>query len=287
MSYLVAAAVLVTSCTPESRQEVGTSPTTSVVEESETQEEKETPEAPVAYFSANPTSGRGPLTVKFTDESSGNISSWHWDFGDDNISSKSNPSHTYTTLGLYSVELTVTGPGGSAKEIRNDYISVEEEEAPSDETVMNIISTAFEDGETIPIRYSCDDENISPALSWSGIPEGTQSFALILDDPDAPGGTFIHWVIFNIPGDTFELEEALSSNPELSNGIVQGRNDFGTIGYVGPCPPSGKTHRYFFILYALDQAIDLSAGVSKVQLREAMQGHIIAEAQLMCIYQSN
>ena len=161
----------------------------------------------------------------------------------------------------------------------------EVEEAPSEEIEMEITSTAFQAGETIPTRYSCDGQDISPALSWSGVPEGTQSFALILDDPDAPGGTFTHWVIFNIPAETLELEEARPTSPQLPNGALQGRNSFGAIGYGGPCPPQGTLHHYHFVIYALDETLDLTAGASKAQVLNAMQGHILAQAEIIGTYQ--
>ena len=161
----------------------------------------------------------------------------------------------------------------------------EEEEEPPEEIVMEIISTAFQDGETIPIRHTCSGQDISPALSWSGVPEGTVSFVLIVDDPDAPGGTFTHWVIFNIPANTLELEEAMPTSSQLPSGALQGRNDFGRTGYDGPCPPPGTPHHYHFTLYALDVTLDLNPGASKTTVLNAMQGHILAQAELIGIYQ--
>lgn len=135
----------------------------------------------------------------------------------------------------------------------------------------------------IPRRYACDGEDISPPLAWTGIPEGTKTIALIGDDPDAPIGTWVHWVLFNLPADVKELAEAVPPDKELSSGAKQGKNDFRRIGYGGPCPPGG-THRYFFKLYALDSVLDLAAGVSKADLLKAMQGHVLAEGQLMGKY---
>ena len=160
-----------------------------------------------------------------------------------------------------------------------------EEEAPPEVIVMAITSTAFQEGESIPVQYSCDGLDISPALSWSGVPEGTLSFAIILDDPDAPGGTWNHWVIFNIPADTRELGEAVPTTSQLDSGALQGRNSFARIGYGGPCPPSGSEHRYYFTIYALDITLDLSAGASKTQVLNAMQDHILAQAVVMGTYQ--
>lgn len=156
---------------------------------------------------------------------------------------------------------------------------------PPGEVEMEITSTAFCDGETIPTQHTCSGQDISPALSWSGVPEGTQSLALIVDDADAPGGTFTHWVIFNIPGDTLGLEEAIPATSQLSSGALQGRNDFGTVGYRGPCPPTGSPHHYHFVVYALDITLDLSAGASKAQVESAMQGHLLDQAELVGIYQ--
>lgn len=150
---------------------------------------------------------------------------------------------------------------------------------------MVITSTAFEDGGTIPAAYSCDGQDKSPELNWTGVPEGTQSFVLILDDPDAPGGTFTHWVIFNIPAGATGLEENTAKIGELPDGTLQGKNSFGTIGYGGPCPPSGSLHRYYFTLYALDITLDLASGATKAQVLAAMEGHVLAEAVIMGNYQ--
>ena len=132
----------------------------------------------------------------------------------------------------------------------------------------------------IPAKYTCDGANISPPLKWESVPEGTQSIALICDDPDAPMGTFVHWVIYNIPATKSDLAEALPSGPKLGDGSLQGTNGAGRLGYTGPCPPSG-THRYFFKLYALDKVLDLDSGASKDQLLKAMQGHMLAQGELM------
>jgi Raf kinase inhibitor-like YbhB/YbcL family protein len=148
---------------------------------------------------------------------------------------------------------------------------------------LEITSSAFADGEMIPNRYTCDGPDVSPDLAWSGVPETAQSLALICDDPDAPGGTWVHWVLFNIPADTDGLSSGIPPDATLESGARHGTNDFRRLGYGGPCPPGG-THRYFFKLYALDSAIDLESGVDKAQLLEAMEGHILAEAQLMGKY---
>ena len=149
---------------------------------------------------------------------------------------------------------------------------------------IQVLSTAFEEGGMIPPQYTCDGQDISPPLSWQSIPEGTRSIALIADDPDAPMGTFVHWVLYDLPADVRELQENVPDAKTLSNGAKQGANGFGRIGYGGPCPPSG-THRYFFKIYALDTATNLLPGQKKAQLLRAMEGHILAQGQIMGKYQ--
>jgi hypothetical protein len=144
-------------------------------------------------------------------------------------------------------------------------------------------SAAFSEGGWIPEKYTCDGDNVSPPLEWSGIPAGTATLALICDDPDAPMGTWVHWVVFNIPPETDGLPENVPPERELRQGGLQGINDFRKIGYGGPCPPGG-THRYFFKLYALDCRLDLPAGITKSQLMAAMEGHILDQAVLMGRY---
>jgi hypothetical protein len=153
------------------------------------------------------------------------------------------------------------------------------------EMELIITSPAFQEGEEMATQYTCDGEDISPELSWVEPPSGTQSFALIMDDPDAPVGVFTHWVIFNIPATSRGLPGAVPSQPQLPDGTLQGKNDFGRTGYGGPCPPSGKPHRYQFTIYALDRVIDLKAGAAKRQLLESMQGHILAQGRLTGTYQ--
>lgn len=146
---------------------------------------------------------------------------------------------------------------------------------------LEIKSSAFENEDFIPPKYTCKGEDVSPPLNWSGAPEGTKAFALICDDPDAPFMTWVHWVIYDIPAEESGLNEAVSEEKILPNGAIQGINDFRKIGYGGPCPPSGGPHRYYFKLYALDAKLDLKPGASKKALLEAMEGHILQEAQLM------
>jgi len=144
-------------------------------------------------------------------------------------------------------------------------------------------STAFKEGEFIPKKYTCDGENVSPPLEWNGIPAATKSIALICDDPDAPMGTWVHWVVFNIPASANKLNEKISSHKVLEDGTAQGNNDFRKIGYGGPCPPGG-IHRYFFKIYALDKRVELAPGAIKKELIKEMEGHILAEGKLMGKY---
>jgi hypothetical protein len=149
---------------------------------------------------------------------------------------------------------------------------------------IKITSPAFKQNELIPEKYTYDGPDISPPLAWGTLPAGTKSLALICDDPDAPRRTWVHWVIFNLPAEISELPEFVPPVGELKNKARQGRNDFGQIGYGGPCPPRG-THRYFFKIYALDQVLSLDPGVTKAQLAKAMEDHILAQGQLVGKYQ--
>ena len=151
-------------------------------------------------------------------------------------------------------------------------------------TKLQIKSSAFQMGGMIPSKYTCDGEDISPPLSWDGVSEGTKSLALISDDPDAPMGTWVHWVLYDLSPSTRELPENFPKDKTLSNGSKQGITDFKKIGYGGPCPPSG-VHRYFFKLYALDTKSNLDPGATKKQVEDAMKGHILAQAELMGKYQ--
>lgn len=148
---------------------------------------------------------------------------------------------------------------------------------------IRVKSTAFEEGGMIPKKYTCDGADVSPPLAWDQVPEGTKGIALISDDPDAPMGTWVHWVLYALPGDVRELPEALPPQEMLPNGARQGTNDFRRIGYGGPCPPGG-THRYYFKVYALDSALALEPGLTKAKLLKAMEGHVLAEGQLMGKY---
>ena len=149
---------------------------------------------------------------------------------------------------------------------------------------FQVQSSAFKAGSEIPQKFTCQGSDISPALSWSGAPAGTKSFALIADDPDAPAGTWVHWVLYDLPASTTQLAENVPKTEKGPGGGTQGMNDFKKSGYGGPCPPPGNAHRYFFKLYALDTSLNLKPGASKADLEKAMKGHILAQAELMGTY---
>lgn len=138
---------------------------------------------------------------------------------------------------------------------------------------------AFHQGERMPVQYTCQGSDISPELIWGDIPAGTKSLALICDDPDAPMGTWVHWIIYNIPSTYKGLKQNISQNAELPDGMLQGRNDFNRIGYGGPAPPPGKNHRYFFRLYALDAILPVGADITKDTLINVMRDHILDKAE--------
>jgi Raf kinase inhibitor-like YbhB/YbcL family protein len=168
--------------------------------------------------------------------------------------------------------------GCNRREKPNDYILER-----AQKMTIKVTSSAFGEGGMIPSKYTTDGQDVSPALKWDGIPDGTQSIALISDDPDAPVKTWVHWVMWNIPADKVELEENIPQDEKLPDGSVQGITDFGTHGYGGPAPPSG-THRYYFKIYALDNKLDLKRSAKKADMLKAMERHIIAQGQLMGKY---
>lgn len=155
----------------------------------------------------------------------------------------------------------------------------EETSVPS----LQLSSPAFAGGDLIPPRYAKGNENLSPPLEWGQPPEGTQSFALICDDPDAPGGTWVHWVIYNIPAEARSLPEGVPRDGTLADGSRQGKNSWGHLGYDGPAPPGG-THRYYFKLYAVDTVLDLEPGATKKEMMEAVEGHLLARGEFMGTY---
>jgi Raf kinase inhibitor-like YbhB/YbcL family protein len=154
---------------------------------------------------------------------------------------------------------------------------------PKEEMKLKISSAAFQDGSQIPSKYTCDGANVSPPLQWSGVPQSAKTIVLICDDPDAPAKTWVHWVVYDLPAGATTLPEALPANEKPAIGGKQGKNDFGKIGYGGPCPPSG-THRYFFKLYAIDTETSLEPSASKDQVLKTIEGHILAQGELIGKY---
>ena len=162
-------------------------------------------------------------------------------------------------------------------------VGCKEQEAPPAQEgevdmAIEITSSAFTEGGVIPRLYTCDDKNVSPPLAWTGVPTTTVSLAIIMDDPDAPSGTWVHWVLYNLPPDLTSLDQGTSRTG------TDGKNDFNRTGFGGPCPPKGSTHRYFIKLYALDAFLDLKAAATKSQVENLMHGHILAQGQLMGKY---
>jgi Raf kinase inhibitor-like YbhB/YbcL family protein len=152
-------------------------------------------------------------------------------------------------------------------------------------STFQLKSSAFSNGDAIPSKFTCDGPDVSPELSWNDSPAGTKAFALIMDDPDAPGGTWLHWVLYDLPASMRELPEGVPKTKDLKIGARQGVNDFRRIGYGGPCPPHGASHRYSFRLYALDRPTQLPAGTSKGDLERVMKGHILAQSELIGRFQ--
>jgi Raf kinase inhibitor-like YbhB/YbcL family protein len=150
---------------------------------------------------------------------------------------------------------------------------------------LSVTSPAFAEAQPIPRQYTCEGSDISPPLIWTHAPANTKSFALIADDPDAPLGTWVHWVLYDLPAGTNALREDVARTQYIAGNARQGINDFHRLGYGGPCPPPGKPHRYYFKLYALDRRLDLEPGATKMDVEAAMKGHILAEGQLMGMYQ--
>jgi Raf kinase inhibitor-like YbhB/YbcL family protein len=149
---------------------------------------------------------------------------------------------------------------------------------------FSLRSSVIEAGSRIPEAYTCDGRDVSPPLRWEDAPAGTQSFALICEDPDAPMGTWVHWVVYNLPADARKLPEGVPAREGLQDGSLQGKNDFGRVGYGGPCPPRGKPHRYFFRLYALDARLPPGAGNTKGTLLRAMTGRVLGQCELQGLY---
>jgi len=154
-------------------------------------------------------------------------------------------------------------------------------ETPLQVKSIELKSAAFQQGQSIPIDLTCTGQDSSPELSWSAPPLETHTLALVMDDPDAPGGTWQHWLVYNIPGNSRSLSGTQPAKERLENTALQGTNDFEKLGYNGPCPPPGNNHRYYIRLYALNKQLELKAGASRNDLDQAMQGHIIAQGELM------
>lgn len=158
-------------------------------------------------------------------------------------------------------------------------------ELGADKPPLQLNSASFPANRRIPSALTCDGANTSPALTWSSAPAGTKSFALILDDPDAPGGgAFVHWVLYNLPATAESLPASEPKQDQLADGSRQGKNDFGEIGYGGPCPPGHTPHHYRFVLYAVDTPLNLPAGATKQQVEDALKGHIVARGRLVGVY---
>lgn len=156
--------------------------------------------------------------------------------------------------------------------------------ATAPDSTLILKSSAFQNGQSIPVKYTCDGKNISPKVSWANVPKGTKSFAVIIDDPDAGPTPWVHWVIFNIPNDQRVLRKDIPAKKVLKSGAEQGINDFKEIGYGGPCPPAGPPHQYVMKLYALDTELNLAAGLTKADVVQAMKGHIVEKAALKATY---
>ncbi|MGB9978399.1 YbhB/YbcL family Raf kinase inhibitor-like protein [Methanobacterium sp.] len=149
---------------------------------------------------------------------------------------------------------------------------------------INLMSDVFEEGDIIPTRHTCDDINVSPPLRWDSLPSHALSFAILCEDPDAPMGTWTHWIIFNIPPDVKELSAEIENKEHLEMGITQGVNDFGYVGYGGPCPPEGEEHRYIFRIYALDTTLNLGPGTKREEFSRALNENVLDDGRLMGIY---
>jgi hypothetical protein len=154
----------------------------------------------------------------------------------------------------------------------------------NERNTMQLTSTAFKEGESIPAKYTCDGTNVSPPLQWSGVPATAKCLVLIADDPDAPMGTWVHWVVYDLPASASQLPEDVPKGEDVPSGGKQGISGFRKLGYGGPCPPPGNPHRYFFKLYALDAPLGLKPGVTKQEVESAMDKHVLAQGQLMGTY---
>jgi Raf kinase inhibitor-like YbhB/YbcL family protein len=186
-------------------------------------------------------------------------------------------------LSLVGFALVVVGCGSSSDPTATPLPAAASGEQETKATSFELTSAAFAPGQPIPAKYTCDGEDISPPLDWQDPPEDTKSFALVVDDPDAPAGTWVHWVLYNLPAESRNLPQAVPPDAAMADDGKNGKNSWKRLGYGGPCPPGG-THRYFFKLYALDTVLELDDGPGKDQLAQAMEGHILAQTDLMGTY---
>ncbi|MFH0765263.1 MAG: YbhB/YbcL family Raf kinase inhibitor-like protein [Calditrichota bacterium] len=187
----------------------------------------------------------------------------------------------FSSANLFSFLIAIVTAAGCGGNQGGDSQNISKSPGKAGSKVLEITSSAFENGGLIPVVYTCDGEDVSPPLNWGDPPPGTAVFALVCDDPDAPVGVWTHWLIYNIPRASRGLPEELAPELEQADGTRQGRNDFNRIGYGGPCPPSGQAHRYYFKLYALSSPLDLPGGASRAHILSAMEGLVLAEGQLM------
>jgi Raf kinase inhibitor-like YbhB/YbcL family protein len=192
--------------------------------------------------------------------------------------------HGKLAAGLAFALLFAAGLGACETKSTLQETSVNEGSERGNPMGFELRSSSFNASDAIPRKFTCDGEDVSPALDWSGLPAGAQSLCLIMDDPDAPAGTWVHWVLYDLPGTTGSLAENVPKERDLAGGARQGRNSFGRIGYGGPCPPPGPPHRYFIRLYALDAKTNLKPGATRAELDRAMKGHVLAHAELMGRY---
>jgi len=195
-----------------------------------------------------------------------------------------NIAHMVRVL-LFILLLAGCQSGGEASNPQKPSSSTSGETSGGSNMSFSLQSPSFSSGGAVPKKFSCEGSDTSPALQWGEPPANTQSFVLIADDPDAPAGTWTHWVAYDLPASLRQLPEGVPKQASLAQGGAQGINDFGKTGYGGPCPPSGKPHRYFFKLYALDAKLNLKPGADKRKVESAMQGHILGKAELMGTYQ--
>lgn len=189
---------------------------------------------------------------------------------------------------LIAAALLACGSGGEPGNARPGPVDSADAPAPGEEApvTFDLTSPAFEDGGAIPVAHTCDGEDASPALAWSGGPDGVAAWALTVTDPDAPGGTFTHWVLYEIPASVAELPGGIApgERADAPTGALQGANGFGNLGWGGPCPPRGSAHRYVFTLYALDAPTGLDPGASRAELESALAGHVTGRAERVGTY---